>query len=457
MDVDTAAEAVGAAADITLVVDRRGLIRDVAFGSDELSAELDGSLVGQAWLETVSAESRPKVTALLAEAGSPSAARWRQLNQQSPRGPVPIVYRSLALGEAGRVLVIGRDQRPLAALQARLLEAGQSIERDYARIRQAEARYRLLFQVASEPVLVLEAAGQAIVEANPAAVALLGGTDSRLVGRRFPWGFDPGGTTTLAALLATVRATGRADEVRVRASDGQREFLVAATLFRQDDAAYILVRLAPAGAGGQGAPDAGAGGRLADLLERLPEGFVLTSADGRVISANRAFLELAELATPAQARNESLDRWLGRPGVDLPVLVANLREHGAVRGFATTVRGEYGATADVEIAAVASDDKSGQLFAFALHNVGRRIAAEPRAERQLPRSVEQLMELVGRVPLKELVRETTDVIERLCIEAALQLTHDNRASAAEMLGLSRQSLYLKLRRHGLGDLADDDG
>jgi DNA-binding NtrC family response regulator len=48
------------------------------------------------------------------------------------------------------------------------------------------------------------------------------------------------------------------------------------------------------------------------------------------------------------------------------------------------------------------------------------------------------------------------MIERLCIEAALELTRDNRASAAEMLGLSRQSLYSKLRRYGLGDL-DHDG
>jgi DNA-binding NtrC family response regulator len=82
---------------------------------------------------------------------------------------------------------------------------------------------------------------------------------------------------------------------------------------------------------------------------------------------------------------------------------------------------------------------------------------EPRDARALPRSVEQLTELVGRVSLKELVRETTDVIERLCIEAALELTRDNRASAAEMLGLSRQSLYVKLRRYGLGDLGGEDG
>ena len=57
---------------------------------------------------------------------------------------------------------------------------------------------------------------------------------------------------------------------------------------------------------------------------------------------------------------------------------------------------------------------------------------------------------IGRIPLKELVRESKDVIEALCVEEALKLTHDNRASAAELLGLSRQSLYAKLRRYGIG-------
>ena len=57
------------------------------------------------------------------------------------------------------------------------------------------------------------------------------------------------------------------------------------------------------------------------------------------------------------------------------------------------------------------------------------------------------------MPLKDIVRATTDLIERRCIESALELTRDNRASAAEMLGLSRQSLYVKPHRYGLGDLA----
>jgi transcriptional regulator PpsR len=107
----------------------------------------------------------------------------------------------------------------------------------------------------------------------------------------------------------------------------------------------------------------------------------------------------------------------------------------------------------VEISAVAVHNGDQPSFGFIIRNVDRRVSADTRGEGALPRSIEHLSELVGRVPLKEVVRESTDMIERLCIEAALELTGDNRASAAELLGLSRQSLYVKLRRYGLSDPA----
>ena len=69
----------------------------------------------------------------------------------------------------------------------------------------------------------------------------------------------------------------------------------------------------------------------------------------------------------------------------------------------------------------------------------------------MTRSAEQLKELVGRVPLKDLVQEAADMIERLCIVSALDVSGNNRASAAQLLGLSRQGLYSKMRRHGLAE------
>jgi transcriptional regulator PpsR len=193
---------------------------------------------------------------------------------------------------------------------------------------------------------------------------------------------------------------------------------------------------------------------LLRYFDVAPDGLVITQYDGRVIRTNLAFLEMAQLNSADQPRGELLDRWLGRAGVDFGVALANLRQNGSIRLFSTGLRGEYGALAEVEVSAVSladNEDKAG--FGFAIRNIEKRLSATTASQSQLPRSVAQLTELIGRVPLRDLVREATDVIEKLSIEAALELTGDNRASAAEMLGLSRQSLYVKLRRFGLAEHA----
>ena len=67
-----------------------------------------------------------------------------------------------------------------------------------------------------------------------------------------------------------------------------------------------------------------------------------------------------------------------------------------------------------------------------------------------------VVELVGSATLKEIVAETTNVVEKMCIETAVALTMNNRVAAAEMLGLSRQSLYVKLRKFDLLIREPDD-
>jgi len=457
LDAEAAGALIAAAADVALIVDGKGIIRDLAVGSEELARELDSAAwLGQSWIDTVTAETRSKVEALLTEAVVSRDVRWRQVNHPSSVGAdVPILYSSVAAGKAGRIVALGRDLRVVAGLQQRLVDAQQSMERDYWRLRHAETRYRLLFQMASEPIVVLDASNQKVLEANPAADRLLGENGRTIVARPFPEGFDRDSTQAIHAMLAAVRSAGRGDEVRVRLADGKREFLASASLFRQESATLFLIRLSPTQGGILVSAIPKAKSELLRAVESAPDGFVLTDSDGRILSANRAFLDLAQLASEEQAQDESIDRWLGRPGVDLSVMTANLRQHGSLRLFSTTLRGEHGQSAQVEISAVAVVNGQRPHFGFTIRNIAARLPGDSRSGREVPRSVEQLTELVGRVSLKDLVREATDVIERLCIEAALELTGDNRASAAEMLGLSRQSLYVKLRRYGLGDLDAD--
>jgi transcriptional regulator PpsR len=225
-------------------------------------------------------------------------------------------------------------------------------------------------------------------------------------------------------------------------------------MFREGRASYLLLRLLPGGANPEGVSEQRQKSRVMDLVASSPDGFVVTDMKGAVLFANRAFLELVQMATEEQVYGESLDRWLGSPGVDFSLLTHRLRENQSLRLFSTTLRGEYGSLAEVEICAVVVPEGEELCCGFTIRDISSRLPARRRGGIERPRSVEQLTELVGRVPLKELVRESTDMIERLCIEAALELSGDNRASAAEILGLSRQSLYAKLNRHGL---AETDG
>ncbi len=452
LDAETVAGLIVASTDIALIVDRRGVIRDLAIPNPELLDELGGDWVGKSLIDTVTEDSRPKVDLLLADRAA-GEVRARQVNHPLRDGrTIPIVYALSPLDEEGRCLAQGRDLRAVAALQQRLIEAEQALERDYTKIRLAETRYRLLLQSVGDAVLTVDAATQKVIEVNPAAARLFGEDPKRLVGRVFDEFFSAQTGRLVGDWLTGLRTSGRAEPLRVRPAGATRDFRLNGILFRHENASHALLRLEPLGEVAVSGGFVLGPGTLAEVAMRLPDAIVVTTSEGRIITSNRAFLDLAQLATDEQARNETLERWLGRPGVDLGVLVANLKQHGSVRLFATTLRGEYGAVTDVEISAVAINEGAEACLGFSIRNVDRRRPSEVRPGRELPRSVEQLTELVGRVSLKELVRETTDVIERLCIEAALELTRDNRASAAEMLGLSRQSLYVKLRRYGLGDL-----
>lgn len=457
LDLGRAAALIKASSDVTLVIagGEPGTIKDVAFGSEEMAREVDSRWIGMSWLETVTPESRPKIEALLRDAANDAPPRWRQVNHRSTEGDdLPVVYTAMRVGTAGSVVAVGRSVRPIATLQQRLLDAQQSMEREYSRLRQAETRHRLLFQVSAEAVLIADASTRRIVEANPAAHELLGKSGGELIGELITDRVDAPTREAASTLLATVRATGRMESVRVVGADGTGEMTMSVSLFREGLSSFFLVRLA-ANSARSAAPRRQS--RVLEVVASGPDAFVVTDPTGRITFVNRAFLDMSQLATDELARGEPLERWLGRPGVDFALLTAHLREHGSIRMFATTLRGEYGSSTEVEICGVAVPEGDEPCLGFTIRDVGQRNVATRRDSRERPRSVEQLAELVGRVPLKELVRESSDVIERLCIEAALELTRDNRASAAEILGLSRQSLYAKLRRYGLGDLDGPPG
>lgn len=451
---DWAARLITATSEIALVVDRQGVIRNVSFSGTE--APIDGAeaWVGKPWIETVTIESRPKIELLLREAASGASTRRRQVNHPSRTGAdIPVAYNAVR-AEDGSVIAVGRDLRTISTLQQRLVDTQQAMERDYWRLRHVETRYRLLFQLSTDAIVVVDADNMRIVDASGAAARVFDIPIEKLIGKQFPLGIAPENVRQLEDLLSAARTTGHAGDIRIRLSADRGETLASASCFRQENLTLLLVRLSRFTAHAE--LPASNRAKLLELVERAPDAFCVTDAEGDIVVANRAFLDIAQLASEEQAKGRSLGNWVGRPGADLQVFLVTLKKHGVVRLAASSVRGEHGLSTEVELSAVLLPGDDTPSIGFVLRDVGRRVATVPHGARDLTKAVEELTSLVGRVSLPTLVRDTSDLVERHFIEAALELTGDNRTTAAEVLGLSRQTLYVKLRRHGLSAGADSD-
>lgn len=455
LSAQAAATLLAAVGDVALILSADGVILDVSASHGDLANHGFADWIGKAWRDTVTIESRPKIGEMLEDArrgGTPP--RWRQVNHPAAGGDVPVRYLTMRLGDSDRLIAIGRDMRAVAGMQQRMLQTQQSLERDYIRLRQAESRYRLLFDLASEPLLIVDVGSRRVREANPAAHRLLDAAEASLAGSPVQVLLDPRDRDDFVAYLGAAEAADDLAPIALRLADDRGEAAITARLFRQSRVPLLLVRIGTAP--GAVSPRHRHDGALSDVVERMPDAFVLADRDLTVLTANTAFVELTQAPAIERVRGARLGSWLGRPGIDLDLIMAQLREHGSVRNVSTILRGAGGDEEQIEVSGVQAPTEAGDCYGFIIRPVGRRLREAPVIVGDTPRSVEQLTELVGRMSLKEIVRESTDLIERLCIEAALTYTSDNRALAAEVLGLSRQSLYSKLHRHGLGNLVAGD-
>lgn len=452
----TAARLISAGADLALVVDASGVVRDISYSASEPPPGDIDDWVGKRWTEIVTIESRPKVEALLRDASLAGPSRGREINLGGAgETSMPVRFSAIQLNANGGVLALGRDLRAVASLQQKLVETQLMLEREYSRIRNAETRYRLLFQLSTEAVLIVDDANERVTEVNAAAAKIVGEPTQRIVGRSFVDLFDARSASNVRRLVATARTLGHAERMRVSLAGDGADLIASASIFRQETSTHFLVRLS---ASAQSSAEGGFRSQAVDAIMKMPDGFVLVDERQRILDANPAFLTLVELVSVDGLKGARLDNWLGRPGVEAQLLISNLREHGSLRDFATILRGEFGSVEEVEVTGVAAGGGDDRCYGLVIRPVRRRPVAAVQSVGEGFRSVEQLTELVGRVSLKELVRESTDLVEKLCIEAALKRTEDNRASAAQILGLSRQSLYSKLHRHGLlldGETVDE--
>jgi transcriptional regulator PpsR len=131
------------------------------------------------------------------------------------------------------------------------------------------------------------------------------------------------------------------------------------------------------------------------------------------------------------------------------VILDNAKRSGVMRLYATKIKSDLGADRAIEISTTRLRESGVAVYALIIRDASRPDAIRSTNVQVNDVDMETVIEYIGSQSLKDIVAKTTDVVEKMCIETAVKMTSNNRLAAAEMLGLSRQSLYVKLHKYGL--------
>lgn len=446
-------DALVASSDLLIYSDTSGYIHNVHINPTVASLEHSQSWVGQNILDLVEEESVPKIRHHLDALKSSDSGDVRVTEVNHSGGAewgFPIRYSMMREGD--RVLFVGRDLAAIASVQQALVNTQLALEADYGSSRDFETRYRAVMEVSSEPLVLVNISSGHIEDINSRAAEMLGENPDKLRGGDFLNKFDEKDRPdSLDAAISG--ASGKAvREWRATAKISRRRLLILMTPIRSAGTRYAVCRLETEKSNADDTDLLSNGLKM--LFDEGVDAIVFADAAGVIQKCNNSFLDLCDVATADEVENRPLADFLSRGSIDQKMLIEGGKKSGQLRSYNTKVVTNYRSTLPVNVSATLLSDSKERGFGFIIR-IMRSVEAVPVATTPSVLAANQnVSKLVGASPLKEIVAGTADVIERICIETAIEMTGNNRVAAAEMLGLSRQSLYVKLRKFGMLEKSD---
>lgn len=455
VDPELLSEIVTTAGDISLLLTPEGRVAAVTVNPDHPSfGQLEG-WIGRPVSEVITEESNEKLVKRIASLDKPgSRTRAIELNHvDQAMLEFPVRYSLHRIGNDHSILMVGRDMRPVAEMQQQLVLAQFALERDYESQREMDTRYRVLMEATRDAVVLVAMSTGRIIDLNAAAALILGGARQDLIGAAIAQEFEGRRRGEFLENLSTIAAADSVNPVELVVRRSQRKVGVVPKLFRAAGERLMLCRIEVSDQ--HGAPSPGITESVEHLFHEGVDAIVFLDQDGNIVAGNEAFLKLTDSTHMANVRGRSLADFLARGGADLRVMLDSTRRARQVRLYLTRIRSEFSVEVPVEISATFLTDRPKPGFGLIIRDASRSDLLRKSGFGTGEDGMRSVIELVGSSTLKDIVAETTDVVEKMCIQTAVDLTRNNRVAAAEMLGLSRQSLYVKLRKFGLLSREDD--
>lgn len=447
------------ASDIAVLVDSDNIVKAISVNPEAPSLGCLDHWIGRDFCSFLMDDSREKFLGRvnLMRSDPDSFPRPVELNHvDNASWEFPVRYTLHRDSSSGGVLLLGRDMQPLAEIQQKLVREQVARDRELEKFRGIETCYRVVLEASETPLVLVEPESGRIRDINSAAARLLGSKRDTLTGNAFAQAFEG---QRRSAFMEQLRNSASSDEitgVEVVVRRNGRLMRLSPDFFRASGEVVMLCRMIPIEDDDAARPESSQA--LSALFEATSDAIVLIDANGVIRDANEGFLVLSDAAQLRDVQDRSMADFLSRGTVDLKLILDNTRKTGRMRSYSAQIQSIVGTRASVDISAARLRGRSNDLgIGLIIRDVTPRDigAVDDAAAAVSEEAMKNVMDLVGTASLKELVSATSDVVEKMCIETAVRLTNNNRVAAAEMLGLSRQSLYVKLRKYGFLNTSEE--
>ncbi len=447
---DVVAGIVSSISDIALIISQDGQIkRAQANPRFALISDLK-NWVGQPIQNLLTVESIPKfearLTQFMANAGKAQPVHLN-LKATESSAEVPVKYSFHHTGTEDAILVLGSDLSSTAEMQQQLVAAHIALENDYEAQREHDLRFRILLESFDVSTAFVSVKSGKLVACNSTFEAMFGKPREALIGASFAHQFKAKGRGDLVDQLVSAASEQVRSAISVESLKDDLSLSIEPTLYRGADGPMLMCKINADTA--QNVPNDKVQSQLLNLYHHGVDSIVFIDSAGMILSANDAFLNFTDVTHSQSLKGRAMTDFLGRGSVDLNVMLENARRTGSMRLYATKVLCEHGSERAVEISTTLLNAGPASVYAMIIRD-SRRVETVRTPMQQITEvDMRSVIELIGGHSLKDIVAKSTDVIEKMCIETAVEMTSNNRVAAAEMLGLSRQSLYVKLRKYGL--------
>ena len=450
LDQAATADLISRLCDFAFVISSDGeIIQTVT--SPFLAPRLDlNSWKGLQFQDTLTKESVPKFEARIAQFKEgqkevrPVELNHRPTDQQTE---LPVRYTYHCAAEDGSTLLLGSDLRPVAEMQQQLVEAQIALENDYDARREHEIRLKVLMESSDVATVFIALDTGVISSCNSAAEVLLGRSRKELMDVSFATEFEDEGVTSLIDRIVTAASDVSITAVLAKSARGGRSYRLIPTLFRGATSQMLLCKMEPEDSSLETVDQLAT--HLVSFFHKGVDPIVFVNMSGKILSANEAFVSVANVTHAQTLSGRSMSEFFSRGSVDLNVILESARRNGKMRLYSTKILNEHGDERPVEISTTQVRTEREPICVLVMRNARRVEAISTPTNQMSEAEVNSVVELIGNQSLKDVVARSTDVVEKMCIETAIGMTSNNRVAAAEMLGLSRQSLYVKLRKYNL--------